>query len=540
MRIYQIDIQHFRGIEQCRATFTNHVVCLIGPGDSTKSTVLDAIEYALCPNWFIPLDDSDFTNTDISKDVVIDVTIGPVPNDLLSEAKFGLHQRGWDSKNALIHDEPEERDIQVLTVRLKIDRDLTPEWSVVTNRDSDGVRISNRDRQRFRVVRIGANIDNELSWARGSALLSLTEDTRNMQQLLLGATRQLRNIPGLNAISDFGTSMEAVKNGATDLGLALESLRVDIDPKSLRTNAGTLSLHNDKVPARRLGLGTRRLLAVGAQLQAVQEGTIVLIDEIEHALEPHRIKHLIRTLKNRIDGRTGQIIMTSHSPAALEELGAAPLHVVQSSKSKTVIRSVNVSAQGSVRAIPAAFLSPRVIVCEGATEVGLLRSYEKHILSPKSESLALHGTLTVDGGGSSAPKRAFDLQKHGYDVCLFADSDKCAKWNNPSKDELTAAGITVIIWADECYTEARVINDLPNKTDLFNLVQKAIEAGAVAATILDSINPRLTNRKLADIEDIQAYEDDATLRQAAQEAAKKKQWFKTVTGGELLGDFVVV
>jgi len=83
-----------------------------------------------------------------------------------------------------------------------------------------------------------------------------------------------------------------------------------------------------------------------------------------------------------------------------------------------------------------------------------------------------------------------------------------------------------------------VINDLPNKTDLFNLVQKAIEAGAVAATILDSINPRLTNRKLADIEDIQAYEDDATLRQAAQEAAKKKQWFKTVTGGELLGDFV--
>jgi len=491
MRIYQIDIQHFRGIEQCRATFTNHVVCLIGPGDSTKSTVLDAIEYALCPNWFIPLDDSDFTNTDISKDVVIDVTIGPVPNDLLSEAKFGLHQRGWDSKNALIHDEPEERDIQVLTVRLKIDRDLTPEWSVVTNRDSDGVRISNRDRQRFRVVRIGANIDNELSWARGSALLSLTEDTRNMQQLLLGATRQLRNIPGLNAISDFGTSMEAVKNGATDLGLALESLRVDIDPKSLRTNAGTLSLHNDKVPARRLGLGTRRLLAVGAQLQAVQEGTIVLIDEIEHALEPHRIKHLIRTLKNRIDGRTGQIIMTSHSPAALEELGAAPLHVVQSSKSKTVIRSVNVSAQGSVRAIPAAFLSPRVIVCEGATEVGLLRSYEKHILSPKSESLALHGTLTVDGGGSSAPKRAFDLQKHGYDVCLFADSDKCAKWNNPSKDELTAAGITVIIWADECYTEARVINDLPNKTDLFNLVQKAIEAGAVAATILDSINPRV-------------------------------------------------
>jgi len=538
MRIYQIEIRHFRGIEQCRATFTDHVVCLIGPGDSTKSTVLDAIEYALCPNWFIPLDDSDFTNTDISKDVVIDVTIGPVPNDLLSEAKFGLHQRGWDSKNALIHDEPEERDIQVLTVRVKIDRDLTPEWFVVTNRDPDGIRISNRDRQRFRAVRIGANIDNELSWARGSALLSLTENTRNVQQLLLSATREWRNIPRLNAIRDFDTSMQATRNGAKNLGLALESLRVDIDPKSLRTNAGTLSLHNDKVPARRLGLGTRRLLAIGAQLEAIQEGTIVLIDEIEHALEPHRIKHLIRTLMTLTDNGTGQMIMTSHSPAALEELGAPPLHVVRSSDSETTIITMDGSAQGTVRAIPEAFLSPRVIVCEGATEIGLLRSYENKILSTTRESLALHGTLTVDGGGSNAPKRASDLRKYGYDVCLFADSDKCTEWNNPSKDELTAAEIEVIIWADECCTEKRVIDDLPDIATLLDLLEKVIEAGEKRQAILDSINARLGDDKLASLEDITTYNDAATLRKAMHESAKEKAWFKTVGRGELLGNFI--
>lgn len=49
MQIYHIAIQHFRGIEHCQATLENRVVCLIGPGDSTESTILDAIEYVLCP-----------------------------------------------------------------------------------------------------------------------------------------------------------------------------------------------------------------------------------------------------------------------------------------------------------------------------------------------------------------------------------------------------------------------------------------------------------------------------------------------------------
>jgi len=460
MRIHHISIKHFRGIEHAQATFPGGVICLIGPGDSTKSTILDAIEYVLCPNWFIPLDDSDLTNADLSKDIQIDVTVGPIPDDLLSDTKYGLHLRGWSSKEHIIHDDAAEHDedSRVLTIRLKVNRDLTPEWSVVTDRNPEGVRISYRDRQRFRVSRIGANIVNELSWTRGSALLRLTQNTENAEQILLGATRKLREICQLDGVDDLNTSIEATKSGAELLGLTLASLRVDIDPRSLRANAATLSLHNDKVPARRLGMGTRRLLAISAQLQAMREGAVVLIDEIEHALEPHRIKHLIRTLVKLIGGGSGQIIMTSHSPAALEELGAEPLHVVRSSQLTTFLTRVNVAAQGTVRAIPEAFLSPRVIVCEGHTEVGLLRSYERLALSPKSQSFALHGVLPAYGSGSSAPKRASDLREHGYDVCLFADSDKCAEWN-PSEENLIAAGVEVVIWDGKCCTEERVIND---------------------------------------------------------------------------------
>lgn len=543
MRIHYISIEHFRGIEHGSATFADGVICLIGPCDSTKSTVLDAIEYVLCPNWFIPLDDSDFTNADISKEIHIDVTIGPVPDDLRSEAKYGLHLRGWSPKERTIHDDAaeHEEDQPVLTIRLKVDRSLTPEWLVITDRTPEGVRISYRDRQRFRVSRIGVNTDNELSWTRGSALLKLTKDTDNAEQVLLDAMRQLPEICELDSVDSLSASIDATKKGAESLGLALPLLRVDIDPRSLRANAATLSLHNQKVPARRLGLGTRRLLAVGAQLQAMQkEGAIVLIDEIEHGLEPHRIKHLIRTLANFVGSGTGQMIMTSHSPAALEELGARPLHVVRSSKLTTSVTRVDVAAQGTVRAIPEAFLSPRIIVCEGPTEVGLLRSYERLVLSTKSQSFALHGVLPVDGNGSpQLAQRASDLRKHGYDVCVLADSDTRSGWQ-PSEKTLVDCGVEVIVWGGDCCTEKRVVDDLPDASALLEFVKAAKNAGVSEQSILDALNAGLPGEKLADIDKIPTYSDISALKQAICGAAisKSTPWFKTVSRGETLGDFI--
>ena len=98
MQIYQVELKHFRGIEEGCFSFPKPIVCLIGPGDSTKSTILDAIEYVLSPNWFIPFDDSDFTNCDISKKIEITITVGPIPEEMQSENKFGLCLRGWDKK----------------------------------------------------------------------------------------------------------------------------------------------------------------------------------------------------------------------------------------------------------------------------------------------------------------------------------------------------------------------------------------------------------------------------------------------------------
>jgi len=341
-------------------------------------------------------------------------------------------------------------------------------------------------------------------------------------------------------MKDIQESVESVKKGAISLGLNLGQLKADIDPKSLRANSAILSLHNDKVPVRRMGLGSKRIIAIGSQLQCIKDGAVLLIDEVEQALEPHRTKYLIRKLIEQAHTANGQIIMTTHSPAVLEELGAKPLFIVRNENLITTVTKVNPEAQGTVRSVPDAFLSPRVIVCEGATEVGILRSFENNILSPTNISYALKKVNIVDGKGTDATKRAKHLKDHGYDVCLFIDSDKVSEWL-VAEDELLRAGIKVIRWDDSICTENRIIHDVPDKNSLKEIVEVAMTAtGKTKESLISSINSKLSQNKLTDINHIATFTDETSLRNAIYDASviDDKEWFKTVSRGELLGNYI--
>jgi predicted ATP-dependent endonuclease of OLD family len=119
MQIKHVKISNFRGIRQMEWSIDNPIVCLIGPGDSTKSTILDAIECVLTPNWNMPFDDCDFYSGDTNNPIEVIVTVGQIPDKLVSEQKFGLYLRGW-SKTEGIHDEPVKGDEFVLSIRLRV------------------------------------------------------------------------------------------------------------------------------------------------------------------------------------------------------------------------------------------------------------------------------------------------------------------------------------------------------------------------------------------------------------------------------------
>lgn len=134
MRIRRVEIERFRGIKKLEWNVGGDFVCLIGSGDSTKTTILDAIELALSPRWNIQFDDTDFYATDTSEPVVIRVTVGDLPAELISDAKYGLEARGW-SPDGELHDEPGDNDEVVLTIQLRVDSSLEQSWTVINNRN---------------------------------------------------------------------------------------------------------------------------------------------------------------------------------------------------------------------------------------------------------------------------------------------------------------------------------------------------------------------------------------------------------------------
>ncbi len=59
-KLRYLKINHFRGIKSFKQTFSDGITCIIGRGDSCKSTILDAIAYIFAQSWSLRLNDSDF------------------------------------------------------------------------------------------------------------------------------------------------------------------------------------------------------------------------------------------------------------------------------------------------------------------------------------------------------------------------------------------------------------------------------------------------------------------------------------------------
>lgn len=73
MKLTNMGIKNFRGIKHASTFFPqdSRIVCFIGPGDSGKSTLLTATEWALWPSWSLIAADADFYNCDTSSPVEI-------------------------------------------------------------------------------------------------------------------------------------------------------------------------------------------------------------------------------------------------------------------------------------------------------------------------------------------------------------------------------------------------------------------------------------------------------------------------------------
>jgi len=527
VKIRQINIRRFRGIKELDWRLPNsNVFCLIGRGDTTKSTVLDAIRYTFHPQWNLSFDDADFYKCQTDEPFNIDITVGSLPDEFLDIAKHGSHLRGWDIANRALHDEPAEGLEEVLTVRLKVGKDLEPNWHVVNDRLGDEVRFGVGDRAKAAVSMIGSYADKHLTWGKGSILTQLTE-TESINMALAGAGRAAKDaLDGKrdDDLKKFDAAARKAESAARELGVPIDhGYKAHLDVDAVNVKLGGLSLHDGDIPLRQLGLGSRRMLTCGLQKQVLAQPHITLFDEVEIGLEPHRIARLLKQVR---DDKTGQYFLTTHSPVVLRELTVKDLFVLHVSDGTVTVISANQpeiagSVQGKIRTGAEAFLAPKILVCEGATEVGFSRGLDNHWTSKDYDSFAYRGVACYDAIGAGNIKGiSTDLKTLGYGVAVLVDSDAPDKFSDDDAHALQLNGIEVIKWDGALSIEERIIADIS-----WDHVVASVECAEamLGIVVLDHIQSQYGSGFERDRDN---WNETAEMRTAIGKAAKASDWFK--------------
>jgi len=388
--------------------------------------------------------------------------------------------------------------------------------------------------------------DYHLGWRRGSVLNRVSEERADASAALAKAARDARAAFGDQAQGQLGETLGIVATTARELGVPIgENIKAMLDAHSVSFSGGTISLHDkDGIPLRGLGIGSTRLLIAGLQRKAVAQSAITLIDELEHGLEPHRIIRLLGSLGAKEKEPPLQVFMTTHSPVALRELAGSQLFVTRPAADKHDVLTVGIAddIQSTIRLYPDAFLAPSVIVCEGASEVGLVRGLDQYRTANGYDPITARGTALADCGGGDADrpfKRAAAFRALGYRAGVVRDDDK-----KPTADveaAFIAGGGKVVAWGDGRALEDELFLSLTDD-GAGKLLDRVVELHG-EELVNDHIKSASQNAKNLSTIRTEALINGITLESRAilgkAARAKKAGWFKSVTWMEDVGRDVV-
>lgn len=535
--LYNIKIKNFRGIQNFNQNFGNGLSCIIGRGDSGKSTILEAINLVLSPSWSINFYDSDFFNCQTDTPIEIEATLTDIPEKLL--AKFGLFVRGITPDGSIIDDmETEEANSAktAITIKLTITKDLEPIWTVVNYREQEPIAISATDRARMNVLSISDYADRHFSLNKGNTLYTLfklLEGENNVDvnegNTILDILRETKTRIDDSIVNKFDNVINKVKEKANQLGINAEEIKTSIDHRDISIKENKVCLHENEIPLRLKGKGARRLMSLAIQLSISNPSGIILIDEIEQGLEPDRVQHLVSTLKQVTNS---QIIFTTHSRNVIEELACTNLFIMRAGSQKLL--AIPNDMQGCVRSNPEAFFVKKVIVCEGSTEVGICRAFNIYRQSQDKISLACLGVGLVNGGGSTMIDRTKVFKELGFSTCLFCDSD--VENIKENKKELKENNVSIFDCDEGKSIEEQIFSDLPWEQVIKILKYRILAEGFDSKSIFQSIYSHKQPMP-AFIEDWYKTESEE-LRTLLGTVSKKKEWFKRTDHGMIVGEII--
>ena len=340
MQIRQVVIERFRGIQKATLHPGPRTV-LIGPNNSGKSTILEALDLVLHPGLGRPRPvpgELDYYGRDPSHGFSIEVVIGDLSEPLRADALD--HLEGWDAEKREVVVEPDHEGCEAI-VRVRAvgspDFDLSHEFAKPESNSA----------------RFGPGLRRHVGWffdgrARDPAWQMVFHRGGVLDRLFNGVDLS----PGLNLLrdglrkgaSDF-TSDAAVTIVLAAIAKDLDALEVldRTDPPSFETGGvseremlQTLRLAlpvlpDVSIPLREQGRGVQRLVLLAALLRLAGQPDaptpIGAFEEPEEALEPMRQAQVAAMVTDLAD-KGGQVFVVSHSADIVRAFGSDGVHLV--------------------------------------------------------------------------------------------------------------------------------------------------------------------------------------------------------------------
>jgi putative ATP-dependent endonuclease of the OLD family len=541
LKVKHIAISNFRGIRSLSWQVKGDFNCIIGAGDTCKTTILTALDYALSPRTALALDDADFYEQDVSEDICIQITLSdwderqPAIREFFRENKFAQYKCGLGDTGPL--PEP-EGGTTAISVSLRVDKSLEPKWSIVKGPDEASTQerapLYASDRAVLGLSRLDVYSDAQFSWARNTILTRLSsaaDNSANLNTVLSALAREMRqtNVSAHPSIAACQSVANTIKREAQDTGVKLSSLSPKLDIQRQSMTTGAISLHENNVPLRNKGNGSKRLIAAAMQMQFHDGKSIALVDEIEMGLEPHRIRGVILRLKKTRQ----QLFTTTHSPVVIRELSVSDneLYVCRRDETGLVkVESIGTvpDIQGAVRSNAEAFLGSKIVACEGVTEIGCLRAYDIFRLDADNPPVWSLATAYFNcGGGSKIKVACSQLAQLGFQIAVLCDNDAQDQLNDEDVQSLVASGTHVCQWDKGNSTERQLFTDLPWRCvpEMLTVIGDAHDT-LTHSTIVDRIRKDSRAIALALTADSNQWSESPLLRQVIGDLAHEDRWIK--------------
>lgn len=537
MQVRRLKIHRFRGIERlvwCPGAGMN---CLVGPGDVGKSTILDALAFALSSAPGRVASEHDYFAGAVDEGFKVEVLLGKLDDDVLS-AWPAPPLWTWSEEAKTVKADPDPDGEGVLCVRVRGTADLEVEHLVVDPSEGE-IRLSPSKRQRFGLSTMGSagTAYRELRMSRGS-LLSRNVDSEQLRGLVTAAVQATRDgfTPSeevASRLKELSEALQAIAPGTGQLDLALMSPR----GQSLLGMVGLFEKRTKGIiPLANAGLGTQQLALFTLAQLLIGGAPLFVIDEVESGLEPFRQRDLVSRIRAAI-GTEGQAFVTTHSPAVVGEMAINELHRVSGSKDQTKVTVMPEALDAVRRQNAEALLSRMPTLAEGQTEMGLLEPLLQQHAAEAGTTLGALGVRLIDGGGQPKVFKITEaLTEAGQRFGAFLDSEATCRGKRAALQEADHVGFGTYSGA-YCLEEA-----LSKQLSLAALDELIATPGADGRDSSKARYQQLTqlagDQSRTTITQLAAERGEMPCRELFSQAANEYRWFKTRDDGRVVGAFL--